>query len=425
MKSRKLIFGVLLTLCFTFLQGCSLTGQKKEKEQLPKDYEGLMTYWSGQTEEEELTCWYTSEADKTLLEEAAQAFSEKYQVKVTLVFYDGVNLFEDMNQANQEGTGPELYIMGNDQLELAVTSGMAQENTFFTDSFWKENYPQPAKSAVTYHDRQYGYPIYFDTYCLVYDANLLESAPASIEDILIFLDEYEDTGSTKAVFRWDVADPYINTMFIASYAELFGENGDDSHAFTVNNEKCIEAMQYYQSLSEYLWMDKTNISHDTVRNRIEDGTLVLGLCKSDILPTLYQMENAGEEATTNYQISYVPSLTSELSSNSFSTTYSALVNPYGKDEALANLFACYLSYENAPNQFAGNGKLPVRNQGEAFDKFQTVLYAQYLNAKPVPKVMVLGDYLTESGIVFDAIWDGEDVTDQLTKLQTVMEQKLK
>ena len=116
-------------------------------------------------------------------------------------------------------------------------------------------------------------------------------------------------------------------------------------------------MEYFQSLSAYLWMDKTNISHDTVVNRIKEGTLVLGLCKSDILPVLYEMrdekkdaDTSGEEDNTdssladaesegendntdnsedgstdnkdetNYQVAYVPSLTSELSSTCYSTT---------------------------------------------------------------------------------------------------------
>jgi hypothetical protein len=403
-----------------------------------------------------------------------------------------VNLFEDLNQANQKGEGPEVYLAGNDQLELAVLGGMTEENYLLSDDFWQDTYPETAKSAVTYQEKQYGYPVYFDTYCLVYDANLLENAPASIDDILTFADEYEDTGSTKAIFRWDVADPYINTMFLAAYANLFGENGDDSTVFQINDDNCVAAMEYFQSLSAYLWMNKNNISHDTIINRIEEGTLVLGLCKSDILPVLYDLQkdktadDSGEEASgqeeaateeetgqeetaegeeneseeteqeeaadgeetvteeeaeqeetaqdtaseeeaedvTDYQISYVPSLTSELSSKTLSTTYAAFINPYGTDSALGNLFALYLSVGQADKQYAGNGRLPVVNQKDGFDSMQSIIYAQYQNSQPVPKVAVLGDYLSEGGIAFDAIWEGEDAKEQLDWLQSVMEEKL-
>lgn len=434
MRKRTIAFLLICIWITGLLAGCSSSEQQnKETVTKPVSYKGLMEQWKQSAAEDNLTCWYTGNEDKAWLEAEAEKFEKEYSVKVNLVYYDGVSFFDDMNQANQKGNGPDVYLMGNDQLELARNSGMAEKNTWLDEAFWKENYPAVAKDAVTYQDSQYGYPVYFDTYCLVYDANLLENAPASIDDILTFLDAYEDTGSTKAVFRWDVADPYINSMFIASYANLFGEKGDSASEFKVNDEKSIAAMEYFQSLSAYLWMDKSNISHDTVMNRIKDGTLVLGLCKSDILPTLYEMQSTegkteeGEEDkdVTNYQVSYVPSLTEELSSTTFSTTYGAFINPYGKDTALGNMFALYLSYGCAKDQYSGNGKLPVINQNEGFDAMQKVIYAQYLNSKPIPKVMVLGDYLTESGIAFDAIWDGKDAKEQLDWLQNTMEQKIK
>lgn len=420
MKLRKISYILSFVFVLCLLAGCSWDTKQAETEMIPTGYEGLMKYWKKQASTDTLTCWYVSDTDKAWLETMVEDFEKKYSVKVKLVYYDGVNFFDDMNQANLSGDGPDVYLMGNDQLELARNSGMAEENEWLDDSFWKENYPEVAKDAVRYKEKQYGYPIYFDTYCLVYDAKLLENAPASIDDILAFLDEYEDTGSTKAIFRWDVADSYINSMFITSYSNLFGENGDDASAFLINDEKSIEAMEYFQSLSEYLWMDKSNISHDTVINRIKDETLVLGLCKSDILPTLYEMEHK----ETDYQISYVPSLTEELSSTTFSTTYAAFINPYGMETELGNMFALYLSYACADKQFAGNGKLPVRNPDGGFDSMQSVIYAQYLNSKPVPKVAVLGDYLVESGIAFDAIWKGEEVKEQLDWLQSAMEQKI-
>lgn len=451
-------FLVLIMLCSLFA-GCGSKKETGEKEQMLSTPEAFMSYQKDEVEQESITCWYTEGTDKDWLETASKSFASEYGVSVNLVFYDGVSFFEDLNQANQDGTGPDMYLLSNDQIQLAKDSGMAQDLSYVDDELWKSCYPEVADKAVTYQGKRYAYPIYFDTYCLVYDANLLENAPASIDEILAFLDEYEDTGSTKAIFRWDVADPYINSMFLGSYANLFGENGDDATSFQINNEKCVETMQYFQSLSQYLWMNKSNISHDTIRNRIKDGTLVLGLCKSDILPTLYtlQKEQPTTEATTedvteetaetteegevettetveeetpveditNYQIAYVPSLTEELSSTAFSTTYGAFINPYATEEAGANLFAFYLSYVNAKNQYDGNGKLPVVNQKDKFDEMKSIIYAQYLNSKPVPKVIVLGDYLTEGSIAFDAIWGGADAKESLDALQSTMNQKIR
>lgn len=443
MKVKKLLFlQVWLILLFGTLCGC----ERKEEEtnivdQHPVSYENLMKRWKESTTSDSLICWFQDESDKDWLEKVADNFEEEYSIKVNLVYYDGVSLFEDMNLANQKSEGPDLYIIGNDQIQLAAESGMAEVNTYLDEIYWKENYPIVAKQAVTYKEKQYGYPVYFDTYCLVYDANLLETAPKTIDDILTFLDEYEDTGSTKAVFRWDVADPYINSMFISSYANLFGENGDEPDAIKVNSEMCVKSMEYFQSLSAYLWMDKNNISHDIITKRIKEGTLVLGLCKSDILPTLYEMQAINEnvidkseeeeseeenQATeSNYQVSYVPDLTQEMSTTSFSTTYSALVNPYGKNVEIGNMFALYLSVGCAHMQYEGNGKLPVVNQYDKFESMQKIVYEQYLNSKPIPKVVTLGDYLSESGITYDKIWSGENAKEQLDALQQTLEEKIK
>lgn len=436
MRKKYIAFIISLVMTVTMLAGCSVQGNtgsagnsEGETVSAPVTFESMMEQWKRDKKGDTVACWYTDLGDQRWLAERALDFEKEYGIKVELVYYDGAQLFNDINQANQNGVGPDMYIMGNDQLEFAVTGGMAEENTAFDDAFWQDNYPETAKKAFNYKGKQYGYPIYFDTYCLVYDANLLTTAPASIDDILAFLDEYEDTGSTKAVFRWDVADPYIDSMFVASYADIFGENGDDITSFSINGEQEVKAMEYFQSLSAYLWMDKTNISHDTVMNRIKEGTLVLGLCKSDILPVLYEMQGStsaiqsGDE-TTNYKVSYVPSLTAELSSTCYSTTYGAFINLYGNNEAGGNMFAMYLAYEDQERQFAGNGKLPVMNQKYHFDEMQTVMYAQYQNSKPVPKTMLLGDYLMESAIAFDAIWGGSNAKEELDKLQGVMEEKL-
>ncbi|MBQ9983656.1 MAG: extracellular solute-binding protein [Lachnospiraceae bacterium] len=449
MNRKKIAWLLVVVMLCSALCGCGENQKRDDKESAqPVNYDNLMEQWSQQVDVESdvLTCWYTDEADKAWLESSAKKFEKEYAAKVNLVYYDGISLFEDMNQANQKEEGPDLYLLGNDQLQIATQSGLAEELSWLQEEYFLETYSEVARKATNYQGKQYGYPLYFDTYCLVYDANLLETAPASIEDIITFLDAYEDTGSTKAVFRWDVADPYINSMFLGSYANLFGENGDEPESFTINNEQCIATMEYFQSLSAYLWMDKDNISHDTVMNRIKDGTLVLGLCKSDMLPDLYTMQEesvstteqdvAGEASgeateaemdnvqTTNYQISYVPSLTAELSSTSFSTTYSAFVNPYGKNNVLANMFGLYLSISCGENQFETSGKLPVVEPKDGLDDVKKVVYAQYRNSKPVPKVVVLGDYLTESAIAFDAIWEGNDVTEQLNQLQQTMEEKI-
>ena len=89
------------------------------------------------------------------------------------------------------------------------------------------------------------------------------------------------------------------------------------------------------------------------------------------------------------------------------------------------MFAAYVSIKHPELQYEGNGKLPVINQKDGFDEKQSIIYAQYLNSTPVPKVMILGDYMNESAIAFDAIWEGKDVETQLSSLQEKMDAIIK
>ena len=89
------------------------------------------------------------------------------------------------------------------------------------------------------------------------------------------------------------------------------------------------------------------------------------------------------------------------------------------------MFSLFLSAGYSEHVYSGNGKLPVLDQKDAFNDMQKIGYAQYLNSKPVPKVIVLGDYLSESGITFDAIWEGKDAKEELDLLQQTMEEKIK
>ncbi len=140
MGRTKRACALVLSALLCVLIGC---GQAKEEnvqqKAQPVTYENAMKELQQQVTEDTISCWYTGDSDKGYLESAAAAFEKEYGIKVKLVYYDGVSLFEDMNQANQQENGPEVYLMGNDQLEYAKTAGVVEQNTVFDDTFWKEN----------------------------------------------------------------------------------------------------------------------------------------------------------------------------------------------------------------------------------------------------------------------------------------------
>lgn len=134
---------------------------------------------------ETLYLWYTDEALTDYLNSVAVAYNDFQDgARVIPVHTSGAEYLETINQASLHSEEvPDLYIVGNDSLEKAYLAGLASEiripegvppmPDFFSDT---------AIYAATYHDKQIGYPFYFETSSFLYNKTYLEEwARAQIE----------------------------------------------------------------------------------------------------------------------------------------------------------------------------------------------------------------------------------------------------
>lgn len=134
---------------------------------------------------ETLYLWYTDEALTDYLNSVAVAYNDfQDEARVIPVHTSGAEYLETINQASLHSEEvPDLYIVGNDSLEKAYLAGLASEiripegvppmPDFFSDT---------AIYAATYHDKQIGYPFYFETSSFLYNKTYLEDwARAQIE----------------------------------------------------------------------------------------------------------------------------------------------------------------------------------------------------------------------------------------------------
>ncbi|MCM1174095.1 MAG: extracellular solute-binding protein [Blautia sp.] len=134
---------------------------------------------------ETLYLWYTDEALTDYLNSAAVAYNDfQEEARVIPVHTSGAEYLETINQASLHSEEvPDLYIVGNDSLEKAYLAGLASEirvpegispmQDFFADT---------ALHAAAYHDKQIGYPFYFETSSFLYNKTYLEEwARAQIE----------------------------------------------------------------------------------------------------------------------------------------------------------------------------------------------------------------------------------------------------
>lgn len=385
-------------------------------EAIVADVPSAITDENGDSKEVELTFWYNDARQAPYYEAAAAEFHDRYGVKIFCDYQNPVDYLDAINEADIQYDGPDVFILSNDQIKKAYLAGLTAKNTLYTDAFWSANYPEVAKKACVTDGHIVGYPIYMDTCMMIYDTELT-GKPATFGDITEFAVGFEDETNTKTIFRFDISDPYCDYMYLGDGADVFGEYGENTDEFDVANDAVIQNMTYYQSLRDYFSLEVETSTYDEIKQELKDGTLVYGIVKTDILPEL-------SGYSSSYALCPIPELSDTLTIQNLSTTYAAGVSSYTEHEEYANLFAAYLSYEFTDNLYGLTQSVAVRSSIPHLDVSESSAYEEYKNSVPVPKALENGDFWIYTEICFKNIWNGNDVADEMRKLQTQMELRL-
>lgn len=417
--------GILVSSLLFMLCGCQREEPEPEPvvttyetfEETVAGVETTRTTEDGESVPIQLTLWYNDIAAAPYYEAAAADFHERYGVEVVCTYVDDVKYLEAVNQANINGSGPDLFIASNDAVRKLWMAELTKENALYTEDFWNDHYPLVAQQAMNSSGKMYGYPVYFDTSMMIYDA-AVTSLPQSFGSITDFAVNFVDETNTRVLFRWDIGDPFYDYLFLGTGAEVLGENGEDTAQFNINNESVVQNMTYYQSLHEYFSIDVETSSYEQVKEELVNGTLVYGIVKTDVL-------SDWNTFGSSYAICPVPPLSDTLPVQSLSVTYGAFVNSYTNQPEYANLFGAYLSYEYAQNQFGLTKCVSARADIDRPEVNEQLVFQQYCTSKSVPKALENGDFWVHMEICFKNIWNGADVASELNSLQEKMTERLK
>ena len=425
---------------------------------------------------ETIYLWYTDEALTDYLNSVAVSYSE-YQsdVRVVPVYTSGREYLETINQASlNTNEVPDLYIVSNDSLEKAYLAGLASEVRLPEGVLPMINFfPETAINAVTYHDKQIGYPFYFETSCFLYNETYLtdwaraqieaendvalaeealanlesgvepeenvssesaeeairESAfteeevaervaqtlPKTIDDILAFAYVY-DAPEQVEVFKWDVSDIFYNYFFVGDSIDVGGVNGDRADSIHIYTEDAIRCLRVYQDLNQFFSIDTKEISYDGILQDFIDGKIVYTVATTDALSKIEAAQAEGDFAY-EFGISMMPDVSEELGSASLSVTQCVVVNGYSTKKDMANDFAVYLTEHSTDTLYARTGKLPLYDSGDTYsDPNKAAFYQEYMCSIPMPKMIETSNFWVELEIAFAKIWDGEDANMDLKAL---------
>lgn len=464
MSLTKRVISAFLVLVMLF-SVLYLGNQKKEQDKL-EVFDNTRT----------LHIWYTDEALTDYISSMAVKYNEENGVRVIPTLQSGLELLQKINEASLTSEYyPDLYIASNDNMEKAYLAGLAMEISDEEGVVSLENFPESAMHAVTYQQKILGYPFYYETSALLYNMTYLEELakkeiqeeldqaqeaagqvagdaeasgeveagnteetqatvsipeeemvelvhekvpsliPQTFEALLEFADNYDAPQNVEAVFKWDVEDIFFNYFFAGNYMDIGGMCGDSKDSVDIYNEEAVRALMVYQDLSDYFAIDASDVEYDSVIQEFMEGKIVMTTATTDIIRKLDTAKENGE-FIYDYGIAPIPKLNAEMDTKSLSVTNTIYVNGYTQMKKEANDFAKYLVMQHAEDLYTATGKVPA-NKNIRYDNPNLDMFMdEYQDSAPMPKLMAISNFWVKMEIMFERIWNGEDVSGQLKQL---------
>lgn len=392
----------------------------KEQRQQEKEKEQAM---ENQEQNKVFDLWYSYTGYEPYLKEAAKRYEEKTGIKVRITYYTTIDYLEKISSASAEGNGPDMFLLSEDSLQNAVLLGIIEQN-YDTDILNEHNYCQKAIKSVTYVEKQYGYPLGFETTVFAANKTYVDNMPDTFDEVKVFADNFNngdenaghDYSKVSSILKWDISDILYSYGFLGAYLDVCGEMGDNPTIIDVKNENAIKAGEYYYSLSQYFYTEAEDARYEKVMEEFFNGQIIYTIASADII-------NRIAESDMNVELSVLPALTDKLSAKAVSVTDIIAVNPFAdmKEEAIE--FSKFLSYDMADEMFNICGVISTRNieyENENIDKF----IEAYEQSKGLPKLMTTSDYWLKISNITKKIWYGSNVKEELMQLYTELNERI-
>ena len=191
--------------------------------------------------------------------------------------------------------------------------------------------------------------------------------------------------------------------------------GDSKDSIDIYNEEAIRALMVYQDLSDYFAIDASDVEYDSVIQEFMEGKIVMTTATTDIIKKLDAAKENGE-FEYDYGIAPIPRLNAEMDTKSLSVTNTIYVNGYTQMKKEANDFAKYLVVEHAKDLYTATGKVPA-NKNISYDNPNLDMFMdEYQDSAPMPKLMAISNFWVKMEIMFERIWNGEEVSKELMQL---------
>ena len=186
-----------------------------------------------------LTIWTGANRDKVQLEAAVAPFTEELGIEVTVEVVDP-DLPQKFQIAAATGDGPDIIMWAHDRFGEWANGGLIQPVS--PSAEWTGGVLGTSLDAVQFGGATWGYPVAVEAVTLVYNKDLVQTPPASFEELV---------SAGDAAILWDYNNTYFTMpMLMAGGGYAFRKiNGVyDGSTTGVNTDGAISGAEMLKSL---------------------------------------------------------------------------------------------------------------------------------------------------------------------------------
>lgn len=338
----------------------------------------------------------------------ADLFEKKYGVKVE-VQENGLDTINKMMLDGPAGNGADVFMAAHDSFATAKDAGILAELSETGTAIIKNKVNETAVKTVTSDGKIYGVPISIETYALLYNKTLVTGKPAStFEEIREKALTYNNAGENKFWYLTVPTDGYPAFQFLSLNGfQLFGEDGMDGDNPGFNTPEFVKGLETIASLKEIIPIKADDLKMETMsllEQNFKEG-------KTAYYPIGPWLIKSLKEEKIDFGVTVLPTFNGKPM-RSFSAVQNAYVSEYTKYPKAAELFATFLTSEEAAAiLYSKSYKITANKdiskvEGLKDDEQLRVFCEEFTKSVPMPSTKRISYYWTIAQSVLSAVFDG-------------------
>ena len=308
------------------------------------------------------------------------------------------------------GFGGDVFIQPHDGMSESISANILLPLGDDFGAKIENRMIEGAVGTVKQDGKYFGIPLATESLALFYNKTLLEEngldVATSFEQIKEQAAVYNDNAANKFIIRFQPGNSYDMHFFLtAAGFNLYGENHDDASQVNLNTPEVVEALTFFQSMTEILPVPYADLNWDTVHGEFVKGNVPY------IISGPWSIGEIKTDADFEWGVTTIPTING-VQPETFSGNIIACVSAYTQHPTEAKQVAEFLaSEEGLQIMYDVKGSIPALKdasviEGVVEDPYISGILAQAEFAQPMPILPEMAKYWGAAETLYRSVWEG-------------------